>query len=414
MSTKKDKFSIKDQLFMDLALDLARAREGHTGPNPSVGCVIVKNDKIISIGQTSFNGRPHAELNAIKNTNENLKGSTMYVTLEPCSHIGVTPPCTKAIINSKIKEVIYSVIDVDKRVSGKTYKILRANSVKVKIGLLKNRINEFYVPYFFNRKKKLPYISGKIAISKNNLIYSKNNKKITNSLSDKFTHFLRYKNDSILVSYKTLNKDNPRLNCRLRNLEKFSPKRITNVKTDKLTHFLRYKNDSILISYKTLNKDNPKLNCRIHGLKNFSPKRIILDNYLQTKKTSYIYKTANVKNTIIFYKNANKEKISIFKKKGIHLIKSDITNNNGFDIKLIFMKLYDLGCRNLLIEGGNELSKSILKKKLFNEFYLFKSTNRLSKAVEHKEFNCFRDLSYNYKVKINTKLGKDSITHYKN
>ena len=107
MSTKKDKFSIKDKKYMELALGLAKAREGLTGTNPSVGCVIVKKDKIISIGQTSFNGRPHAELNAIKNTVEKLSGSTMYVTLEPCSHKGLTPPCTSAIIKSKIKEVIF-------------------------------------------------------------------------------------------------------------------------------------------------------------------------------------------------------------------------------------------------------------------------------------------------------------------
>ena len=140
---------------MEIALDLARAREGLTGLNPSVGCVIVKNDKIISIGQTSFDGRPHAEINAIRNSFENLKGSTMYVTLEPCSHYGVTPPCTSAIIKSKIKKVIYSIIDVDKRVHGKTYKILKSKKIKVKKGLLKDKINQFYVSYFFNRKKKI-------------------------------------------------------------------------------------------------------------------------------------------------------------------------------------------------------------------------------------------------------------------
>ena len=83
---------------MELALDLAKSRHGQTGSNPSVGCVIVKNNKIISIGQTSFNGRPHAEFNAIKNSFEKLEGSKMYVTLEPCNHYGKTPPCTKNII----------------------------------------------------------------------------------------------------------------------------------------------------------------------------------------------------------------------------------------------------------------------------------------------------------------------------
>ena len=367
MSTKKDKFSIKDKFYMELALDLARSREGLTGPNPSVGCVIVKNDKLISIGQTSFNGRPHAELNAIKNSVTNLKNSTMYVTLEPCSHHGVTPPCTSAIIKSEISEVIYSVIDVDKRVKGKTFNILKSKKIKVRKGLLKAEINQFYVPYFYNRKKKLPYVTGKIAISKNNLIYSKNKRKITNSLSGKFTHLLRYKNDSILISYKTLN------------------------------------------------KDNPKLNCRLKGLSKFSPKRIVLDNYLKTKTTSYVFKTANKNNTIIFYKNASKLKISIFKKKGIKLIKSNLIKSEYFDFKLILKKLYNLGCRNLLVEGGNDLTKNILKNKLFNQFYIFKSQKKLSKLVSYKDFSCFKYLSQNYKSrsKINTKLGKDLITLYK-
>ena len=126
MSTKKDKFSLKDQLYMEIALDLAKSREGLTGTNPSVGCVIVKNDKIISIGQTSTNGRPHAEFNAIKNCTENPKDSKIYVTLEPCNHHGVTPPCTNLIISSKISEVFYSIEDIDKRVCGKTYKILKS------------------------------------------------------------------------------------------------------------------------------------------------------------------------------------------------------------------------------------------------------------------------------------------------
>ena len=98
MSTKKDKFSTKDKEYMKLALNLANARKGLTGENPSVGCLIVKDNRIISIGQTGFNGRPHAEHNAINNALEKLKGSKMYVTLEPCNHYGKTPPCTNIII----------------------------------------------------------------------------------------------------------------------------------------------------------------------------------------------------------------------------------------------------------------------------------------------------------------------------
>jgi len=367
MSTKKDKFSIKDINYMGLALNLASARHGLTGENPAVGCVIVKNDEIISIGQTGYNGRPHAEYNAIKNSIDNLEGSTMYVTLEPCSHYGQTPPCTKEIIKNKISKIIYSVDDVDKKVKGKSFKILKLKNIVVKKGLLYKEIINFYKPYFFNRKNKIPYVTGKIAVSKNNLIYSK------------------------------------------------GTKRITDINSDKLNHFLRYKNDSLMISYKTLNEDNARLDCRLEGLHKFSPKRIVLDNKLQMNNSSYIFRTANKNNTVIFYKDAHKSKILMFKKKGIKLIKSNLLKNGNFDIKVVFKKLYSLGCRNLLVEGGNDLSKSIIKKKLFNQFYLFKSPKSLSKLVAYKSFSCFKDLSQKYKnkKKINTQIGKDSITLYK-
>ena len=368
MSTKKDKFSIKDKLYMELALDLAKSREGHTGSNPSVGCVIVKDDKIISIGQTSLNGRPHAEYNAIKNCHENIQGSKMYVTLEPCCHNAKTPACTSAIIKSKISEVIFSIKDIDRRVSGKSKKILSSKKIIVKTGLLKKKITQFYNSYFYNRKNKLPFVTGKIAISKNNLIYSKGNKKITNYLSDNFTHLLRYKNDSIMVSYKTLN------------------------------------------------KDNSKLNCRLKKFKNFSPKRIILDNKLNLNTKSYLFRTANKNNTIIFYNEANKLKIKEFKKNQINLIKSKISKDKKFNIKIIFKKLYNLGTRNILIEGGNELTSYLVKKKLFNKFYLFKSRKILSKLVEYKEFTALKIFKQKYKNRLNLKsnFGKDSITLYTN
>ena len=131
---------------------------------------------------------------------------------------------------------------------------------------------------------------------------------------------------------------------------------------------------------------------------------------------SYIFRTANKNNTIIFYNKANKTKVLLFKKKGIQLIRSNLLKNEDFDIKLILKKLYILGCRNLLVEGGNNLSKYIINNKLFNEFYLFRSPKKLSKLVAYKDFNCFKDLSQKYKTKknINTQLGKDSITLYRN
>ena len=172
MSTKKDKFSTKDKNYMRLAISLASARKGLTGNNPSVGCLIVKNDKIISIGQTGYKGRPHAEINAINNSVQDLSGSKMYVTLEPCNHYGKTPPCTNSIIKSGINEVFYSIDDIDKKVKGKSFKILSKRNIKVKKNLLKNESKNLYDSYIFNRKNKTPYVTAKIAISKNKLIYS--------------------------------------------------------------------------------------------------------------------------------------------------------------------------------------------------------------------------------------------------
>ena len=367
MSTKKDKFSSKDKNFMRLAFNLARSRKGLTADNPSVGCVIVKKNQIISIGRTGFNGRPHAEYNAIEDSHENLKGSKMYVTLEPCNHYGKTPPCTQKIIKSGISEVYYPSDDIDNKVKGKSFNIFSKNKIKVYKGILDKESKNFYRSYYINRNSKIPFVIGKIAITKNNLIYSKLKRKITNEYSDKFTHILRYKNDSILITYKTLN------------------------------------------------KDNPKLNCRIKGLEHFSPRRIILDNKLETNLNSYIIKTANFNNTLIFYNEAKKSKILEFKKKKIFLLKSKLNKNKDFDFKEILKILFKYGCRNLLIEGGAVLTGKLLRKKIFDEFYLFRGTKIIPKSPGYIAFNDLKILKKNFKNKINLNLnlGKDKITLYK-
>ena len=366
MSTKKDKFSTEDKNFMRLALNLARARKGLTGDNPSVGCVIVKNNKLISIGQTGHNGRPHAETNAITNAFQNLQGSKIYITLEPCNHYGRTPPCTKNIIKSGISEVIYSINDIDDKVKGKSLKILTGKGVKVKTGLLRKEIIKHYDSYIINRKYKIPFITAKIAVSKNKLIYSKGTKRITNKISDK------------------------------------------------LTHYLRYKNDAIMISSKTLNIDNPKLNCRLDGYEHFSPKRIILDRKLNIRLKTNVYKTVKKNNTVIFHNSKNISKIKSLKKKGISLIRLKSINDK-FDLKDIFKKLYIIGIRNLLVEGGDKLTKDLLKKKLVNQFYLFESPKNLAKDKNFVSFTSRSVLKKNYKIRSNmsSKLAKDKITIYK-
>ena len=367
MSTKKDKFSQKDKNYMKLAICLARARKGLTGGNPSVGCLIVKNDKIISIGQTGFNGRPHAESNAIKNSFEDISGSKMYVTLEPCNHYGKTPPCTKNIIKSGINEVFYSINDIDKKVKGKSYKILSKKNIKVNKGLLKKEAKDLYDSYIINRKYKIPFVTAKIAVSKNNLIYSEGVKRITSSISDKTSHYLRFKHDAILISSKTLNIDNPKLNCRLKGFEKFSPK------------------------------------------------RIILDKDLDISLNTYIFKSTNNNNTVIFHNSNKSSKIKILRKKGMILVKTSLGNNKRFNFNNILKKLFSLGVKNLLVEGGDKITKNILNHRFVNEFYLFKSAKILSKSKKYLIFTSIGILRNKYKIKskISSKLAKDSITIYK-
>ena len=363
MSTKKDKFTKKDSFFMNLAFNLARDVSGLTGENPPVGCVIVKNKEIISIGQTGLNGRPHAEYNAISSCRKNLKGSTIYVSLEPCTHYGETPPCSNLIIKSKIKKVIFPIIDIDKRTSARSIKLFKSKKIVVRHGFLQKEANKIYRAYIFNKSKNLPFVTGKLAISKDNFIYAR--KKI----------------------------------------------RITNKYSDNITNLLRYRNDSILISSRTLNIDNSRLDCRIQGLSHYSPKRIILDRNLSIKKKSYIFRTANKKNTIIFYNEASLKKINLLKKRGVKLIKLEVNKNNFFNLKFILNKIYSLGCRNLLVEGGKTLTNSFLKNKIFNQFYLFQSLNKLGKKAKLNVYSELNLLSFKYKKKskINSFTGDDIV-----
>ena len=128
---------------MRLALLQAQKNLANTSDNPSVGCVITKNNSVISVGCTSNNGRPHAEYNAIYQSKINLKGAELYVTLEPCSHYGKTVPCTKSIINSRIKKVFFSINDPDLRSYNKSTKLLKKKNIKVKKGICKNETNSF-------------------------------------------------------------------------------------------------------------------------------------------------------------------------------------------------------------------------------------------------------------------------------
>ena len=207
--------------FLNLAFNLAKINLGKTKKNPSVGCVVVKNGFVLSSGFTSINGRPHAEFNAL-NKNKNFRGSDIYVTMEPCTHYGLTPPCTNIIIKKKIKKVFYAFEDPDTRTHKKAKNYLKKN--KINTVLIKTKkFKNFYSSYYLNKKLKLPFVTAKIAISKDYFTIRKKNKWITNERSRKIAHLIRSRNDCIFSTSKAINKDNSLLNCRIDGLNNSKP-----------------------------------------------------------------------------------------------------------------------------------------------------------------------------------------------
>ena len=210
--------------FMQIAFNFAKKHNGMTTSNPSVGCVIVKNNQIISCASTAISGRPHAESLALSK-NLDFTDAILFTTLEPCSHVGKTPACVSHIIKSGIKQVFISVKDSDYRVNGLGIKMLEEAGIAVHCGLLAEEVFEFYKPYLTAKVRKKPFVTGKIACSLDGKIstFSGNSKWITSEIQRNFTNFIRHKYNGILVGGNTYKQDSPNLTCRIEGLTAFSP-----------------------------------------------------------------------------------------------------------------------------------------------------------------------------------------------
>jgi len=331
MFTNQNKIS-DHSYFMSLALWQAQKNLGNTKTNPSVGCVIVKNNCVISAGATGINGRPHAESKAINVSKNDVKKSNLYVTLEPCSHYGKTPPCVNKIIKKRIKSVFFSVHDPDIRSFNKSSKLFKKNGININIGINSKKIRDFYKSYFLYKEKKLPFVTLKLAVSKD---------------------------------FKTINK---------------KKKWITNTYSRSRVHLMRSSYDCVVTSSNTIIKDNPLLNCRIKGLESNSPTRIILDKDLNIPTYSKIINDDQNKRTIIFYNKINYKKIKFLKKKKVQLIKSTLNFNNHLNLVEVLTKIKNLGFSRVFLECGEVLATSFLKNNLVNDFKLFISNDRLNKS----------------------------------
>jgi len=346
------------KFFLHLAFQIAEKNLGKTGLNPSVGSIVVNNDTIVSSGVTSINGRPHAEFNAL-NKVKNTAGSTLYTSLEPCVHRGKTPPCTDIIIKKKIKNVFFGLEDPDRRTFKKAKKILNANGIKTKL-IRSKKYNNFYRSYIINKKFKIPFISAKIAISKDYFTINKNHKWITNNFSRKITHLIRSQHDGIISTSKSIN------------------------------------------------YDNALLNCRIEGLNEFKPDLFIVDLNLKLKKNLLLNKILKKRKTYLITYKTNAKKAQVFKKKGYKIIFINSLINQD-DFNLLFKKIYRMGYSRILVETGLTFLNTFIKNKLVNDLYIFKTNNNLNKkgknnaTLRYLKRTLYKPISINLK---NDKLYK--------
>ena len=309
-----------------LAHDIAKKKFGQTFPNPTVGCVIAKNSKIISKAVTSHSGRPHAEEIALAKAGSKSKGATMYVTLEPCYHSSKNGSCTDQILRSGIKEIFISASDPDIRTNKKSINKLRKNNVVVNVGLYESQTYDLNKFFFESLKKKQPFTKVKLAISKDEKIawHNYKSKWISNKYSREFSHKLRATSQAILTTSKTIIKDNPKLTVRL--------------------------------------KKNNHLHIPI----------IIIDQNLKIPINSNILKNISKKRVIIFTSKKNKKSENL-SNLGCEIIYSKSNNENKMNLKRIFKKIYSLKISDVLVEAGGIFFTNLLKNRLVDEIHIFQS-----------------------------------------
>jgi diaminohydroxyphosphoribosylaminopyrimidine deaminase/5-amino-6-(5-phosphoribosylamino)uracil reductase len=208
--------NLRDVAYLDMAYGLAEKALGFASPNPLVGAVVVKKDRIIGLGYHEGAGRPHAEIMALEQARRHSAGSTLYVTLEPCVHWGRTPPCVDAIIKARLKRVVVSALDPNPHVFQKGIQKLKEAGLEVEAGLLRERnerLNEAYAKYI---TRKIPFMALKAAVSLDGRIATKafDSRWISSAEMREYIHLLRGEYDAVMIGASTLIRDDPRLTAR--------------------------------------------------------------------------------------------------------------------------------------------------------------------------------------------------------
>jgi len=314
---------VLDEQYMRLALDLAKKGKGWTAPNPLVGAVIVKDGRIIGQGYHEKYGQAHAEVNAIASAKEDVTGATLYVTLEPCSHFGKTPPCSDLVIDKKIKRVVVATLDPNPLVAGKGIERLRNNGIEVVTGLMEEesqQLNEVFIKYIVTKE---PFVVMKNAMSLDGKIAT-----VTG--------------ESQWISGETARKQ---------------------------VHVLRHELSGIMVGIETVIKDDPQLTARIPNSNN--PIRIVVDSQLRIPITSAILTHQDEAKTIIATtERADKEKLETLRQLGIEVI---VTKEKSGRVNLqeLMRTVGAMGIDSILLEGGATLNFSALEENIVDKIQTY-------------------------------------------
>lgn len=315
---------------MRVALGLAARGLGNTWPNPAVGCVIVRDGRIVGRGWTQVGGRPHAETMALQQAGEAAAGGTAYVTLEPCSHHGKTPPCADALVAAGIRRCVIALEDPDSRVSGSGFARLRAAGIAVETGCLQAAAAELNVGFLTSRQLGRPAVTLKLAVSLDGRIGTHNG-------------------DS---------------------------RWITSPASRQHSHLLRAQHDAVMVGSNTALQDDPELTCRLPGLPRRAPVRIILDGRLRLSLTARVVITARqVPTWLVTREDVDGPRRRAFEECGLDVIAVKPDQAGYPDLSLALNLLGERGITRLLVEGGGRLAASLVRADLVDSMVWFRSSS---------------------------------------
>jgi diaminohydroxyphosphoribosylaminopyrimidine deaminase/5-amino-6-(5-phosphoribosylamino)uracil reductase len=353
--------------FMTLAFTLGRRNLGHTWPNPAVGAVIVKDGIIVGRGWTQVGGRPHAEIEALRHAKKAAQGATMYVTLEPCSHHGKTPPCADAIVKAGIARVVSALEDPNPEVAGQGHERLRAKGIAVDIGLGADEARRVHAGHIMRVTNHRPYVTLKLAVSADG--------------------------KAGLAGRK--------------------PVAITGEAARARMFQMRAASDAIMVGIGTVLSDNPQLTCRLPGMFERSPVRVVLDATLKLPLATSVVATVRETPTWVFTSgqpSAIAEEI--LQQKGCKVFRvGDV--DGRLDLEEVLKVLAGEGITRLMVEGGPTVAGAIAAAGLVDEVALLRGEKAIgANGIEPLEGMPLNGLTGQLHARGSEKLGPDTLESY--